>query len=238
MDLQDYGSSGKARVLNYAVQGLKALNLFAIKSVRVQYLKMDDLKRVKLPADYVYYTKIGINTGDGKVWTLTLNNDLSHKKYKYPTALCEDEVENETSNPDIEYGYLFQHHYRGGQYVGELYGQAGGVNVSSYRVDESAREIQFSADVPSGEIVLEYKSNGISNDGSTVIPQQAVMALKSFVHWQLVEYDKTAPMADKDRKRRLYGTEYANLKLIETLFTKDEFLDRVYKDSTLTMNRG
>jgi len=243
VDLSDYGDSAKKKVLQYAINGLKELNLFVLKSMNVEYLKVNDDKTVDLPLDYIYYQKIGVDCGNGQIWTLTLNEDLVQPKAD-TTSICKPEtVVPPTGNTELGflyggYGYPFYHHFRGGQYVGEMFGLGGGLNVGEFKVDDTNRKILFGSEMPFTEIILEYKSSGIKPGGDTKVPQEAVDTIRKYIHWQLNEYDPSAPMGEKDRKRLQYGDAYNKLQYLTNLFTKDEYLDMVWANASLTVNRG
>ena len=58
------------------------------------------------------------------------------------------------------------------------------------------------------------------------------------MHMELKRHDRTASEADKDRAERTYRTAYAKLQTLTNLFTKDEYLDRLWADALPTVNRG
>jgi hypothetical protein len=215
------------RYLQMAIEGFSDINLFELNTIEVAYLKMNSAKVVQLPPDYIKYTKIGINLG-GRVWTLTLNNDLVLPKEE---DICADPIE-EVNSGDSEYvpnGYwVFAPHFRRGEWTEGLYGLGGGFNRAYYRIDTQNRTIQFEGVVPNSEIILEYKSTGIKCGGA-IVPRQASKALKAYIRWMVTENDPTVGLGEKIRKEQLYDKELFSLKFLENSFTMDEYLDSMYE---------
>lgn len=247
MDMEEYTTAQKKKVLQYAILGFTELNLYVLPSIRVEYLKQNDDFSVDLPDDYIDYTKIGILVDGAEkgssVVTLTLNENLPYpntSKLKVCPNSCVDEPTISLNSTDYfipGFGYYFAEHYRNGQYVGEMYGLGGGLGLMTYRVDEQNRQIIFSDFYPEGDIVLEYKSTGIKTDGSSVVPRQAVQALRYYIHWQMIEFNDRVPANQKEQRKRQYYTEYNKLQWFENSFTIDEYLDAKYQVSVPTIKR-
>ena len=209
--------------LQMAIEGYSDMQIFEMNSIEVAYLDVNkDTNTALLPPDFITMTKIGVEIR-GKMWTLTLNNDLLLPP---PETICSEPIER------IEYvdpigAYNFAPHYRNGRYIDTMYGLGGGFNVAYYRIDMNTRTIYFDGKVPNDQIILEYKSSGVKAGGA-MIPRQAVPALKAYLHWKSIEYDTRIPMNEKMRKEQLYGIELKKLSLLECSFTIDEYLDNSY----------
>lgn len=216
------------RYLQIAIEGFSEINLWELNNIEVAYLKMNSAKVVQLPGDFLMYTKIGINLG-GRIWTLTLNNDIVIPK---PEDICPDPIEevNDSRSDFVPLGtWAFAPHFRRGEWTEGIYGLGGGFNQAYYRVDMKNRVILFDGVVPDSEIILEYKSTGVTCGGS-IVPRQASQALKSYIHWKVAEYDPTENMGEKVRKENLYDKELSALSQFENKFTMDEFLDAMYSE--------
>lgn len=213
------------RYLQMAIEGYSDIQIFEMNTIDVAYLKVNkDTNTALLPPDFITMTKIGVNIR-GRMWTLTLNNDIILPK---PETICSEPITSVVDNDTtIDGGYLFAPHFRSGRYIETLYGMGGGFNVAYYRIDMNTRTIHFDGNVPNDEIILEYKSSGVKAGGA-MIPRQAVPALKAYLHWKSLEYDTRINMNEKVRKEQLYGTELYKLKLLECSFTIDEYLDNSY----------
>lgn len=215
------------RYLQMALEGFSDMNTFEINSVEVAYLDIDpDTMLAELPSDFITMTKIGINK-NGKMWTLTVNNDILLPP---PSSICDIEPAAVPGTQVIvpDGGYYFAPHYnRAGAWVDTMYGIGGGFNTAYYRIDMSRRVIYFQGHIPNNEVILEYKSNGIKGSG-TIVPRQAVPALKAYLHWKVNLYNINVPMHEKQNFERLYNIELTKLTELENSFTMAEFLDTMY----------
>jgi hypothetical protein len=118
------------------------------------------------------------------------------------TQTLEDEIVGQKSLIP-NYGYYFAMHFRNGQYVGEMYGLGGGFNAAYFRIDWERRQIAFDSEVPSDEIILEYKSSGIDPSGGTIVPRKTVAALIAYIHWQRIENNDKIAESKKARKQQM-----------------------------------
>jgi hypothetical protein len=227
MDLDDDSMRNYKKFLQWVIDGYTTLNLFTMQNVKVAYLPVNSNNTVNLPVDYMDYTKIGFES-NGKIVTFGHNEDLILPREKDD---CGNIVNDNTGGCDSDdailpnYGYFFAPHFRNGQYVGELYAGAGGGNSDGeYRIDLEKRQIAFNSDIAASVVILEYKSAGVSGDGSTFVPRQCVPALIAFVKWQRKENNDKESLGAKDRVFRLYDMEYEKLRDIEFSFTIEEYL--------------
>ncbi|MEE9337998.1 MAG: hypothetical protein V3U87_07965 [Methylococcaceae bacterium] len=249
LDLDSYTTSLRKKVTQYAILGYQNLNLYLMPQIKVAYLKQNENFTVDLPNDYIYYTKIGIEVC-GRVVTFSLNENISHERADCLKECCCDPEPSCDSGQSVETisvlgsdyfvpgdGYFFAEHYRNGQYVGEMYGMGGGVSVAEFRIDEANRQIAISRFFPNKEVILEYKSSGVSEDGSTVVPREVVEALRAYIHWQLGWYNDRIPAVHKEQKQKQYYIEYNKLHKLKASFTMDEYLDNKYSVSVSSPSR-
>jgi hypothetical protein len=214
------------RYLQFAIEGYSDMQLFTMNTIDVAYLQVDpQTNSALLPPDFITMTKIGINIR-GRLWTLTLNNDIVLPP---PESICSepiDRVNTETEN-SVSGGYSFFPHYRNGVYIDTLYGLGGGFNVAYYRIDMNNRVIYFDGKVPNGEVILEYKSSGVKAGGA-LIPRQAVPALKAYIYWKSIAMDVRLSMSERQAAKMEYYERLHECKLLELSFTADEYLDVAY----------
>jgi len=103
-------------------------------------------------------SKIGLQSGR-RVWTLTPDNSLSYPEEFFS---CSDD---ETDSVIVD-GY-FPSGYFGYFYNYPNYGIGGGRNENYYRID--GNNIIFDHNIPDGQLVIEYFSNGAEVNENTMI---------------------------------------------------------------------
>lgn len=230
--LRDYSMRHYSFLEQICIEGYTELNLWHLDNIEVVYLRMSEAKTVDLPADFVDWTKIGVPMG-GKLRVLT-----NHKKILLPRLFEDGEpVGNTDDSSDPREHVYFTNHFSGGQFVGGLYGLPGGIDEAYYRLDRETRTIVFSGSIPRAEIVLEYLSSGVKLGGSTVIPREAVPALRAYLLWQLVENDPKVGAAQKERKKAQFEEQCHALDFFQSAFTADEYRRHVWKHTKQTPKR-
>ena len=227
------------RYMQLAIDGFRELKIKYINAPKVAYLAVDtDTKTVQLPTDYVDYVKIAV-TQNGQVWTLTRNDKL-HLPKGYQCGvdiLTSSRQELENIDTSSWGGYYFTDHLYSGRWVTDMYAIGGGFNTAYYRIDEERRQIVLNGTVPNDEIILEYISTGINLCEDTLIPVQALGAIKAYIHWKRVEYDPRVPMGEKARKEALYYVQVRDLNFNEDMITLDEYFDQLYETFKQTPKR-
>jgi len=137
----------------------------------------------------------------------------------------------------ISNAIYFSDHFRNGVFIGGMYGLPGGIDEAYCRVDRENRQIVFSGSVPRSEIVLEYISSGVKEGGGTLIPREAVPALRTYVLWQMVENDPKVAYNERERRKREHEEAVEMLRSFQQIFTKDEYLRMVYGTSKQSPKR-
>ncbi|MBU0651237.1 hypothetical protein KKC59_04940 [bacterium] len=212
------------------IEGFTELSLYHLSNVEVVYLRMSDAKTVSLPADFIDYLRIGIPI-NGKLQVLT-----NHDKILFPRTFEDGaDVGNTDEGTGTTAVYLTDH-FSNGQFVGGLYG-VGGSDQAYYRIDRERRTIVFSGSIPRAEIVLEYISSGVKLQGTTIIPREAVPALRAYALWQLIENDPKVNMNQKERLKSQYEEQVEALRYFQSAFTADEYRRHLYKHSKQTPKR-
>jgi len=239
-DMGSYDHSEYKRLFQFAIRGFLDIELTASNSISVVYLTPDpDTGFVKLPDDYLYYTKIGYVDSGGNVVVFGYNEnmalargldcgDYSNPNLQDETSLSIDELSQR--------GYYFSPHFKSDGYVPNLYGIPGGNHSDWYREDRDNGYIQFSS-IVSDTVVLEYVSTGISIEGSTYIDRDATETLIAFVHWKRKQHDPRFTRGAIQDAKQDYLEEYEKLTDIRLIPTKDELLDAFYEFERQTMNK-
>ena len=241
--LGTYNLKNYKRLCQIAIEGYtEELALYHIgNSLEVVYLHMSTAKTVDLPADFITYTKIGIPI-NGKLRVLT-----QHDQILFPRVFDDGDkaaVGNaDSGDNDVipSNAVFFSDHWRGGQYIGGLFGLPGGIDMAYYRIDKENRQIVFTGSVPRSEIVLEYISTGLKIDGSSLIPRECVDALRNYVLWKSVENDMTGymtgraqlktAMAEIGRRKQEFTESINALRSFNSSFTIDEYKRAMWSTS-------
>jgi hypothetical protein len=196
-------------------------------------------KSVSLPADFVDYVKLGIPI-NGKLRVLTQHDQiLLPRTFEDGTPVGNTDSDNGDVIPSN--AVFFSEHWRAGQYIGGLFGLPGGVDMAYYRIDKENRKIIFTGSVPRSEIVLEYISSGVKESGGTLVPREAVPALRTYVEWQMISMDMTgfmtgraqqkATMGEIQRRKQEHEEAVNMLRSFQSMFTIDEYKRAMWSTS-------
>lgn len=224
------------RLLQMAIECLTDLSIYHYATLKTVYLTMNDAMQVKLPSDYIGYNKIGY-AHNGYVYTLSVNPKLQlSREYE-----CGDEPNNIQYSTTGTLGFpsvYYADHIRNGVNIGGFYGASGGFTKVVWRIDEENNLIQFSGEVPpSNEIVLEYRSSGVSADGTTLISKPVRNVIRLYIIWKLGEYDKNISLGEKQRRQNFYEVEVQKLRYLKNHLTLDELCDLFLQSTQQTVKR-
>lgn len=210
----------------HLLSGWRELNLFLNQEfdVKSEVLEVDNA--INLPCDFVYETKVGI-LKDGHLAVLSL--DKSIRKESLNQEQSAKRINDIFCGEYAGDYFPFYNVSRRGDFLGELYGQGRGVHCAGYyNIDKKAGEIYTGSQVPEGaEIVIEYKSDGIS-DGLKLVPSECELVLSYWAKARFYEEKGNLNLAQWNEQRyeqhynklqRLYNFQnalYASAKLNES----------------------
>lgn len=230
--LRDYSMRHYHYLFQLVIEGYTELSLYSLRNIEVVYKRMSDAKTVDLPADFVDYTKIGVPI-NGKIRVLTNKEEIL-----LPRKFADGQEVGNTDAATVDEGAVFfVDHFRNGQFIAGMYGMPGGIDTAYYRIDWERRQIVFGGTIASGEVVIEYISSGVKTSGSTLIPREAVAALRSYVFWQMIDLDSKVPMNEKQRRKQNFLEEEAALRYFQNSVTKEEYERHVWKHTHQTPKR-
>lgn len=231
-DLRETTTNNYSYYLNWGLDIWREINLFKAVVIKTIYVTMGDNFTIPYPSDYIKYMAVGTPI-NGRLWTLSLNQNLLPKKLDE----CDVPIEEVIANPNIAstypYAYYFSGSFRNGQYVGEQFALGGGWNKKGYfKEDDDNKQFIFQGVVPKGEIVIQYQSTGVACDGTVEIPYETISTIKAGIHWLMIENDKlmqrqnpSAQIALSNRKERLFKSEWSKLSHYRMAFTIAEYYD-------------
>lgn len=203
-------STGKYEfsISRHLLSGWRELNLYLNQdfSVKTAVLEFDNV--VQLPCDFVYETKVGI-LRNGHLAVLSL--DKSVKAEKLNQSQSQERVNSIFCGEYSGDMYPFYNCFRGGNFLGELYGWGRGVYCAGYyNIDKKTGEIQIGSLVPQdAEIVIEYKSDGIS-EGLKLVPSETEMCLSYWAKARFYEEKGNLNLAEWNNRE--YEKHYNKLK--------------------------
>lgn len=163
--LNDPTGTYKFTILRHLLSTYKKFHLFVDHDfeVKTAILKPDHI--VNMPCDFVYETKVGIMR-NGRCAILTLDRNMA------PAPLNQSEVQAQLESvwDGTYFSDLVYPFYNAGR---DLYGYGTHMNRSGfYNIDKKNGTIEIGSLLPDdAEIVIEYKSDGVS-DGLKLVPSE------------------------------------------------------------------
>jgi hypothetical protein len=128
-------------------------------SLKTIYAKLDMGARVfTMPGDSIRISKIGLKAGR-RIWTLTPDTSLTYPESFF--SCKEDETDQTLIDgffPSGYFGYFYNY---------PNYTIGGGRNENYYRID--GNNIIFDHNIPDGQLIIEYFSNGSEVNENTLI---------------------------------------------------------------------
>lgn len=162
--------------------------------LKVKYYEIGTTARIaSLPSDCMRISRIALKSGH-RQWTLTVDNNL-----RIPDELfsCSDEETSVNNNDSV-----FNPFWPSWAYGAPRYSLAGGRNVNYYRVFEN--NIVFDHNIPAGELVIEYLSNGDSVGADTFINPAYFAAIENWLMAKWVMFRGSR------EEKQMYQTLIAN----------------------------
>lgn len=206
-DIGDSTFRHKAKFNRHLISGYSQLSMYIGNafSVKTAVLKYDNA--IELPCDFIYETKVGVRR-NGHTAILTL--DANIEKRKLNDTDTQNYLNDIWTNGYGGYeGYCFYNYFNGGMFLGELYGAGRSVlNNGTYNIDKTEGVIYIGSHIPDdAEIIIEYKSDGIS-DGLKLVPIEMKECLEMYAKWKFYLDKETSKSTNFER---LYKTAYNKL---------------------------
>ena len=201
-----------------ALSGLKELNFDTVRQIKTIELPLDHKNTVRLPSDYVSYTKIGVIGGNGEMNYLGQKNKINLVHGSKST------ISDTTTDPPI-----FTDNIPGDGIWGR-YGQGGGNNANGYyRENMEEGTIEFSN--AKGSIILEYISDGSTGLSGDEIKIHAFAeeALKAYVYWKSIYRKRAINMNEKMIAKKEFYNQKRLARARMQSFNKEEALQTTRK---------
>jgi len=198
------GFKYKFKIMRHVVSGYRELHRYIGQSFDVKTAVLDVDNSINLPCDFVYETKVGV-LHNGHLAVLTLDRNVRYGKANDTDT--EKYLSQIWGGSYLGPGYWFYNAYRGGDFLGELYGAGRGVfNQGTYSIDKGEGVIYIGSHIPKdAEIVIEYKSDGVS-DGLKLVPVEMYECLKYYGKWQYyADRNITQGQINRNEYKRAYN---------------------------------
>ena len=213
----------------FAIDAMTQLHLFTVKENRMQWLTMDAVNCVNLPSDYLSFIKLGVPIG-GRLWSFSLDNDVI-----IPTSM---ENGLETLNSDRGEGVSavqgkFNPDGTSVPYNNSGYNSTGGHNNYNFGFDLENRRLVLDG-IDRSQVLLVYKSNGVSASGDTLVPVVYSEAILSYVNWRRSEGDGNASWMQMYKNE--FYEECSKIRFLESP-SVEALYDAIYSTYRQTVKR-
>lgn len=193
----------------HLLSGWREMNIYLNQEFNIKTAILEYDNVISMPCDFIMQTKVGILHENGRLAVLSLDKSIR------PEKLNQTQSQNRIN--DIFCGnyigdmYPFYNCFRGGNFLGELYGFGRGVHAEGYyNIDKKTGEIMIGSLVPQdAEIVIEYKSDGIS-DGLKLVPSETELTLSYWAKARFYEEREKLTLAEWNNRE--YEKHYNKLK--------------------------
>lgn len=210
------------KIYKTAIGVIRDINVFdyPVEEKTVK-LEINQNLMANLPEDFVLMKTIGIPV-NGKIYLFTKDEGII-------TTTTESNGEEVL---DANYG-------EGVDINPEYYpdiNAMGGTNLAGYfKFDYANRRIVF-RNVRRTEVLLEYRSTGVSLTGETFVPTVLSGLIKSMITYERVRYDSSVPMYLKDDYLRQVWLEQDKVKSLR-MPSIQEVIDAYYSSSAIVNTR-
>lgn len=193
----------------HAMDCLRELTFDSLRVVNTVILTVnEDGYYADLPCDYVDWTKVGFKVG--QFVAPIPQRDSINRLHNYTSqGAITNYGDPATTDADFPFwpGYWVYSNVNDlGENIGRLYGWNTGVSANSFKILPERGQIQFAESIQGSEIVLEYISDGQTNDNATKVDPYAESCIEAYVAW------RTSRNSDIDRSPE--GIAFANARRI------------------------
>lgn len=202
--------------VKWGIKGAKNWQMDLAHTVKTKLIIPTDYNAIKVPPDYIDWTKVGIKSGR-IIKTFTRDNNIAlHHDCEDGELIPNKEDEEHRLARDI-FGLDTQDQipFYGTDSIEPIYGLAYKDNGLGYFTEhEEKREIQFRTNLPKGtKILLEYVGEIWSPSAQTLIHAKAINLIEDFIHWQNMKFKRLAspgavPQSLVDNLEREYWDEF------------------------------
>lgn len=235
IEIGDSNLSRYARFYQYAISGLRELNMDTNGIIKVTQLAVNPNDTADLPNDYLNYTRIGICGNDGQIHSLGKNDNLTlNKLYNNCGVPINPANQNQAALANNLYtnSFFISNDYlsdnvRNGEMMGRFFGLGGGNNVNGYfRVDSANNQLVLGNLIcHTQSLALEYIADITSVDDDFEVHPFIIETLKSWIFWKSIQRNQSRSLGEKEQaKQDFYREERLSARRINSN-TMSEWLE-------------
>jgi hypothetical protein len=208
--------------IQIAISGLRDLNMDAKSIIKEVELTVNANDTVNLPNDYIDYLVIGV-VDSGIISALGANNNLAPRSYDSCGNL--NGAPGYNGDENTFFSYNSSHFTKDGQFNGRAYGAGGGGSANgTYKVYKNDGYIALSG-ASASTIVMRYLANLSQVDGSFMVDEYYVEALKDWMYWKYVQNQRSYGLGDKQLAQATYFREKKKAMKRQYRFSIIEFVE-------------
>lgn len=168
--LHDY-----VRYLSYALSELRNEMQDVVRDIKTIRADITRRKTLEFPNDYIGYSKVGVQVGD-RVIAFVRDGSIAFKQATFDGSKPFARVFNSRPSSVVE----FLNYTDSTGNLGSLYGYGYGYNgVGYFDINDRQRELQFSSEVPTNCVYLEYITTGFNPNTETLVSAAQADLVKS-----------------------------------------------------------
>lgn len=216
----EFTKDNYVRYLQIVIEGLTDLNIYHTVAVKTVIKRVNDANMIALEPDFIDWASISVVIG-GVVYPIGFNDDIALPA----DQLCvyDPSIPEHLNNLDYS-------HYQD-------YSSSGGKRFAEFKVFKKERKIQFRGSIKNYDVLIEYVSSGVNLETDTLVPIELVPVLKTYLRWQLLEFDDRAPLNAKFRAEQQYGNELVKMISAQNAMSASEFIDIIRSGYKQTVKR-
>jgi hypothetical protein len=181
------------KLFHLAFRGMDELGIDFFYQVRTSKIPVESNKTVKIPSDFINYTKIGILTADGQIAPLSYNEKFTNYASLDPNRVSKVGGEGYSAQSNVWYNY------NDGQGFSNLYGLPGGTTIGSFKMDAAAGVIILDLDFPYDYVMMEYVA-APKDDQEYFIPRVFREAMIAWLDWKDAQPQTKSHFAVADKR--------------------------------------
>lgn len=253
-DNDDYTSNTQRfKVLYHARRAFREFYYDVVKDVRAISMEIPPTLQLTLPHDYVNLVRLSWIDDKGELRPMAINKSLNIAKdylqdHEYKLIfdtngqiVYGERVEGSNTDNISEYPELIGSTYNSYIFCNE--GFRPNLDTSkiftngTFNIDKNRGIIQFSSNIESKDIVLEYISDGLYTDPNDLnaskikIHKFAETAIINYIYYELISKKRNVPFNEKMRAKKEYWNSRRITKLRINSLNKEDILQSFRKSS-------